>query len=456
MQGSLDQFRLTEHLDFCPEQGQIRFGGSRVMLMNEGAMSALRETLSAQVGELMSRMILAQFGYQNAVNDYQELCLLFPDLNDSERLVLGPLMHAWSGIVSVEPEFMHVDRRLGRFHFKGLWHNSYEAQSHLKRYGTSQTPVCYSLTGYGSGWCSAYFGQRLLEIETKCVACGDPYCEWEIKPWDEWGPEAEPWKQALASTSRSIHRDLEYAITELQTVNESFEVRLEARAQAQREQLRMICHDVEGPLRMAIAALRESQAAGLDSGVILALKQLLRVDQMVSRARGASRFMDGKIAVCKERLNLWGEIRALVQDVSSQLLHKQIRIVMDVDQAMEGFGDRGVFRDQVLSNVLSNAIKFSPRGGTISINGMRDAAGYVGLEIGDQGLGIPSDMLKDIFSPRSRTCRVGTDGEVGSGYGLSLVKAGLDAMGGSVHIVSTTMAEDPLNHGTRVSVWISS
>ncbi len=449
----LDQFRLPDLLDFCPDRGQINLGSARVMLMNDAAMGALRDILVAQVGAMMSRMILAQFGYQNAVKDYQALGALFPDLSDAERLAMGPLMHAWSGIVSVKPELMHVDRDAGAFHFKGRWYNSYEAQDHLRRYGVSKEPVCFSLTGYGSGWCSSYFGSRLLEIETKCMACGHGYCEWEIKPWDEWGPEAEPWKQSLSSTSRSVHRELEHAARDLKQINERMEMELESRAKAQREQLRMICHDVEGPLRLAMHALTEEQHRHRQPGVTKALGQLSRIDQMVSRARGVSRLMDGKVVVHQETIHLVTEIEALIQDLSGQLQQKDLVVHVDLEPSMSCLGDRTILRDQVLANVFSNAIKFSPPGGVICFVGVRDALGRVGVKINDQGIGIPKALQSDIFNPRSRSSRPGTIGETGTGYGLPLAKSGVEAMGGVIELTSTTVTEDPMHHGTSVTVW---
>ncbi len=451
---TLEGFRLTEHLNFKPEQGQINLGGSRVMLMNESAMASLLEILSVQVGDLMSRMILARFGYQNAVKDYQSLQELFPNLTDTERLAMGPLMHAWSGIVSVKPELMDVDRASGRFHFKGRWYNSYEAHAYLKRYGLSAKPVCFSLTGYGSGWCSSYFDQELLEIETKCVACGDDYCEWEIKPVGEWGPEAEPWKQALAGTSRSVQAELEETARQLRQVNEGMELALETRARSQREQLRMICHDVEGPLRLAVHALTMDQSGANQTAVSQAIKQLRRIDDMVSRARGVSRMIDGKITPEREPVNLAGVVEDLVGDLKLQISHKQLLMNIDVDTSMGGLADRHILRDQVLANLLSNAIKFSSRGGVISILGVRDAAGRVGIKICDQGIGIPKSMVANIFDPRSRNSRQGTDGEDGTGYGLALAKSGVEAMGGQVELMSTTVADDPFHHGTAVTVWI--
>ena len=62
---------------------------------------------------------------------------------------------------------------------------------------TEQEPVCWTLMGYASGWCTAFFGTPLLAIEPLCVGKGDDRCEWEIQPLDAWGDKAAPYVKAL-------------------------------------------------------------------------------------------------------------------------------------------------------------------------------------------------------------------------------------------------------------------
>ena len=89
------------------------------------------------------------------------------------------------------------------------WTNSYEADIHLAEFGKSTEPVCHTLTGYASGWCSSFFGQPLLAIEPTCRGRGDDVCRFEIKPVSAWGPEAEAWRQVLSDTNFSLTRELE-------------------------------------------------------------------------------------------------------------------------------------------------------------------------------------------------------------------------------------------------------
>ena len=103
-------------------------------------------------------------------------------------------------------------RDAGHFQMTGIWRNSYEAEIHLEQAGRADAPVCYSLTGYASGWCSAFLGRPLVAIETKCMGCGAERCEFEIRPPERWDERARPWIEALEHTEYSLSQELQRKI----------------------------------------------------------------------------------------------------------------------------------------------------------------------------------------------------------------------------------------------------
>lgn len=94
-------------------------------------------------------------------------------------------------------------------------------------------------------------------------------------------------------------------------------------------------------------------------------------------------------------------------------------------------------RNQILNNLMTNAIKFSPIGGTISVN-MFKKENYLNIEITDQGKGIPESILQNIFDPTKSTSRVGTGGEKGTGFGMPIVKLILEKENSFIDIISYT------------------
>jgi anti-anti-sigma regulatory factor len=199
-------------LKFAPDQGQIFIGSDRMLLFRYDALKVLRKLLYEQVGERLARAILSQFGFRCGQGDYETLNANYTWDSVQDRFGAGPVMHTWEGIVHVTPKLLEMDPATGHFHMIGEWRNSYEAQIHLEQFGRSPVPVCHSLTGYASGWSSAFFGQPLLAIETQCVGAGDDLCVFEIKPRDAWDDRAAPWRATLEANDFSLSKELEEKI----------------------------------------------------------------------------------------------------------------------------------------------------------------------------------------------------------------------------------------------------
>jgi two-component system sensor histidine kinase KdpD len=104
--------------------------------------------------------------------------------------------------------------------------------------------------------------------------------------------------------------------------------------------------------------------------------------------------------------------------------------------------------ERVLTNLVSNAIKYSPSGSTVRV-GARALAGGVAIEVADAGRGIPADALSRVFEPYYRVPDAAGAAH-GTGIGLAVVKALVEAHGGSVRVESAPAM------GTRVTVVLPS
>jgi hypothetical protein len=117
--------------------------------------------------------------------------------SEMDLLASGPVIHSWEGIVCAKPNEIRFDRKSGDFYFTGAWVNSYEAEQYLSFNAPGTEPVCWSLMGYASGWCTAFFERPLLAIEPKCTGKGDESCGWLIQPPAAWGAICDPYLEAL-------------------------------------------------------------------------------------------------------------------------------------------------------------------------------------------------------------------------------------------------------------------
>jgi two-component system cell cycle sensor histidine kinase PleC len=111
------------------------------------------------------------------------------------------------------------------------------------------------------------------------------------------------------------------------------------------------------------------------------------------------------------------------------------------------YADERAFK-QIMLNVLSNAFKFTPPGGRITIHAGRRPDGGVVVSVTDTGPGIPPERLERLFIPFEQIDNRYNREAAGTGLGLSLTKGLVDIHGGSVVIEST------VGTGTTVTVML--
>lgn len=119
---------------------------------------------------------------------------------------------------------------------------------------------------------------------------------------------------------------------------------------------------------------------------------------------------------------------------SSATKNKQIEITMDAGSIFV-HADRNMLTT-VLRNLISNAVKFTPRGGSITVRAT-ETDDDVTVQVIDTGVGITPEMEEQIFQPGGTPSSHGTEGESGTGLGLAVSKTFLEKNGGSLSVTST-------------------
>jgi len=116
------------------------------------------------------------------------------------------------------------------------------------------------------------------------------------------------------------------------------------------------------------------------------------------------------------------------------------------------FGDEGLLR-RMMMNLIGNAIKYTPRGGTVGITCQAEGERYI-LTVTDSGPGIPSELQERIFDRffRVDSARSREDGDKGgAGLGLSIARWIAEAHGGSLELVSSGIKGSVFSAFLRVS-----
>ncbi|MDH5682676.1 MAG: HAMP domain-containing histidine kinase, partial [Spirochaetota bacterium] len=169
----------------------------------------------------------------------------------------------------------------------------------------------------------------------------------------------------------------------------------------------------------------------------MATNNCLNIIDLVKKLRALE---DGKLCMVLRRAALKECLDESVKVFHHKLKEKNIQIKLEVPEDTEVFVERTAFINSVINNLLSNAIKFSYPGSTILLKSEKKSE-RIYLSIKDWGVGIPENILSHIFSISKETTRVGTEGEVGTGFGMPLVHRFVRSFGGEIEIKSSCERE---------------
>jgi hypothetical protein len=181
------------------QEGLIAFHNSRVVCFDTNALGMLRQKLIDDFGLDKAREFFLKFGFEQGYSDFIQIKSACSDkfVSETELLTSVIAIQTCEGFAHATTTEVHCDRKKDEFYFSGTWSNSFEAEQHLSYNEAGNAPVCWSLMGYMSGWCTAFFGKPLVAIESSCEGNGDARCEWEVKPPSIWGEKATVYTQAL-------------------------------------------------------------------------------------------------------------------------------------------------------------------------------------------------------------------------------------------------------------------
>lgn len=227
--------------------------------------------------------------------------------------------------------------------------------------------------------------------------------------------------------------------------------------------LRILYHDLANPLAIIAGSIEILEMPDTSSEDRAKRSQAIRrAAQLIQEILNHVRYID-QIHSSKNQLKLvpvrLDEIFEKLQFLfADQLLKKnlQLKIVNQLPPGTKCLADPITLSHQVLDNLVSNAIKFSYPNGEIQIIARLDQEQRIHIQVIDSGIGIPRELLKNIFDPRIGKSRPGTKGEQGSGFGMSLVKTFVESYGGEVKVESQDARQHPDEHGSTFHVYLKS
>ena len=183
---------LEELLQVDPAGGILRFGSERVLLLDAVALGLLRRELIETLGVAGARAVLTRFGYAHGWRTAEIMRSAFPWDNEEEWYLAAGRLHTLQGLVRViEPTAAPRQITPTTVHH-WVWEDSYEAEQHLLHLGRAEEPVCWTLTGFVSGYSSRAYGRDVYIVEHECRGMGAPVCRLEGRPTEGWGDAIAP------------------------------------------------------------------------------------------------------------------------------------------------------------------------------------------------------------------------------------------------------------------------
>jgi two-component system, OmpR family, sensor histidine kinase MtrB len=255
-------------------------------------------------------------------------------------------------------------------------------------------------------------------------------------------------------------RAAEEGATELRTIATRFNRMAATLARQHKTRLTYlaaVAHDLRNPLnalQLSVGAIDPNAPLPAEGRLRRVLgvtrRQIGRLDRMVGDLLDMARIEAGELTLKLEDADL----RAVAESVAALFVDASAKHQVRLDSPSAAVSVRcdATRIEQALANLVSNAIKYSPAGGVVTI-ALREDGNRALLSVTDEGIGITSDAIDEIWLPFRRTPAT-ADAVPGVGLGLSIVRRIVAAHGGDVRVqslphVGTTFTVD-LPLGARV------
>lgn len=233
----------------------------------------------------------------------------------------------------------------------------------------------------------------------------------------------------------------------------------EAETNSLRTLVQVVCHDIANPL--SIISISKKIATKYTTGH----ENLEKIFERISRAsksiesiihqvRRMQAIKTGKLAIQLEEVDIDKVFSEVKFNLEGRAKQKSITLKFNIERQLNEkfsvWAEPTSLTHDVLCNFVSNAIKFSYEGSVINIKAF-SVGDKACIEVEDQGVGVPGDVIKNIFSSNKSTSRLGTHNEKGTGFGMPLAKYFIELYGGTVKVESQIANDHHEPHGTKVS-----
>ncbi len=201
-----------------------------------------------------------------------------------------------------------------------------------------------------------------------------------------------------------------------------------------------ITHELRTPIFLITAPLEELLSSGKypvtlsKSGLSAMYRNAMRLNKLISRIIDFRKIESGKLKLEKQRLNVVSFCKSLITDYEALCLQKEIVFLYHPAKTIIQLNCDPEKLEMILSNLVSNAFKYTPEGGKVTLS-IDETDAFVVFTVQDNGVGIKKEHHEMIFDTFFQINTSGTS-RTGDGIGLSFVKHLVELHGGQIRVES--------------------
>lgn len=224
--------------------------------------------------------------------------------------------------------------------------------------------------------------------------------------------------------------------------------------------VKVIAHDIANPLNLISFSVSRAIKRGLDDDLISKINRSIKsIQAIIAQSKALQAIESGKVPLqMVNNVNLKNLVVHSIEVFEESLKAKSLEVDLTaLNETHTVRLDPTIFQNQVLNNLISNAIKFSHEGGKIQITSQpaANSSNKLCLIVRDFGVGMERQTLESAANPDSIKSTHGTQGESGTGFGLSIVKKYVEHMDGQINITSESFETSPENSGTSITITLT-
>jgi len=238
---------------------------------------------------------------------------------------------------------------------------------------------------------------------------------------------------------------LNETLGELEKLNKSLEEKVAELKKSNNEKdifFSIIAHDLRSPLngfwgltRIMVEELPNMTIDQIQQITLSMENSATSLYQLLENLLEWARMQQGLIPFDPKPVEILPEVEESIVMILESVKSKEIEITYDIPDDLVVFADSKMLQF-VIRNLVSNAVKFTHKGGKINISAKAKNNNRVLISIKDSGIGMSSGMIDHLFRLDSQINRNGTEGEPSSGLGLILCKEFIEKLGGKIEVES--------------------